>query len=155
MKSLIVILFLSLAFSIGHGQASAAPSPETVQKVVDHYLYGADDGPVLFRIQLCAKVDHRKGPEQFSCLVPASTPIKVNSQVFTVLSFLVPMNSKVSDVVLQYLWKDQIRNTHDLNLQPSLRYFTVTEETFSKPGTWEVRISKSGKVIGSTQIQVQ
>jgi len=146
------LLFLFLMAPLSH---SSVPSPEVVEQVVQHYLYGADQGPILFKMQFCSKIDVRPGQDQFSCLVPVSTPVPLKTKVFTVISFLVPQNGKYPDVTLQYLLNGVVRNTHDLTLKPSLRYFTVTEETFGKPGKWEVRVSNGRKIIGSSQIQVQ
>ena len=132
-----------------------APSGESALKVIDYYYKGASQGPLLIKAELCSKLETEKGPNQYTCLEAAGSSAKKGAKISAILTFLVPADGSYDDVSVQFLNEGTVRSTKDIKLKGSFRYRTWVTEVLSKPGKWEVKVTRGGKDLHSDTITVQ
>jgi hypothetical protein len=135
--------------------AAEYPSAEAAQSVLNYYFNGTQMGPLLVKAESCLKVEMTKGPQQYTCLEPIAESVKKGSRVTAVLTFMTPNNTSFDDVSVQILHEGTVRSTKDYQIPASLRYRVLATDTFTKPGKWEIKVSRAGTELKSLSYNVQ
>jgi len=151
------VTFGSVALAQEETAAAAAmkvPSSEEAKAVVEYYLKGQGQGPVLLEARLCTEVA-KSGEEKNECIaeVPAEG-IKANSRVMLWQAYLVPQGDTVEDLMVQVKQGDIVRETKDVKVTGSLRNRTWPSVRLSKPGEWTVTILRGDQVLKSIAVKV-
>ena len=145
MRSTLIVASLTLALP---ALAQTAPTAEEINKVMDYYKNGQDQGPILLEAVLCGKVD-RKTKE---CQDPVGQSVAAKSKVELKMRWFVPKEGKYDDIRIEWAHNGEIRRTSDLKLSGSMNYRTWKAKTLSKVGDWEVRIRRGDKMIKTLKV---
>ena len=133
------------------------PSSDEAFKVVSYYYDGKDSGPVLLKTMPCLKVDEGKTSKtRNECVKPIDSSVPKGSRVSLWSAWLVPVGGKYDDVSVQFLLDGVVRETRDLSLSTeSPRMRTWSTSTLSKPGKWEIKVTRAGKELSTSSITVE
>jgi hypothetical protein len=150
-------LFLVPAFLLSASPAfSAPPTPDEVNRVLDYFNTGKDDGPILLELTPCLKVGKAPGEERMSCLEPVTGPVKKKAVLNAWTRWFVPKDGKYEDLSFQFLLGGEPRETKDLSLEKgsTTGNSAYKAATLSKAGEWEVKVRRGDKVLGSAKVTV-
>lgn len=138
-------------------QAPAAPTPEEIRKVSAYLNDGKDAGPILIDLTPCLTVDVKKGsPTQNDCTAEVQGKVKKGNKVYAWMKWFVPKDGKYEDVTVQWLLDGNVRATQDVSLSIAsmgLRHYTA--QNAAKEGSWEIKVSRGGKELGSAKFEVE
>ena len=140
------------------------PSAYEAKKVIDYYYSGRSQGPLLVDLKACLKVDIAKGSPTFlECTDPVKGPVKKGSLVHLWALLMVPDPGVSADggtpaeeeVTLQFLQGTEVKMSLALTARPGLRDRIERARALNKPGQWELRLLRAGKVLGSVSVTVE
>jgi hypothetical protein len=156
-----VLLVASVAFGeeAAPPAAPAQPPPpaDEIKRVLDYYYNGKDRGPALVELKACLKVDSSGGnaPTKNECLEPVTGPVKKDTPVNAWTMWYLPEGANYENVVVQFLFGNDVRSTVDLKLNTPGRTRTWRYTTASKKGKWTIKIKDGDKELGSTSFTVE
>lgn len=154
MKNLSGMLIASFLLSTGAAFA-APPTGEEINKVMDYYQNGKDQGPVLLEFVPCLKVGKKPGEDRSSCVEQVSGPVKKKTLVNAWMRWMVPKGGKYEDLSVVFVLNGEPRETKDLTLETeSTSYGAYKSVTMSKAGEWEIRVRRGDQVLQSAKVTV-
>jgi hypothetical protein len=132
----------------------AAPTPEQVKEVFDHFWAGQGKGAILADAVLCKNVQqNKKDPKFLECIEPAGEAVSKGDSLHVYVTFLIPNGDKIESVTVQAVHEGQVRETHDLALKGDfIRTRTWTTFKVSKPGKWEFRVQDGDKTLKTLSV---
>jgi hypothetical protein len=135
-------------------EAAKVPTSEEARRVVEYYLKGQGQGPVLLDARLCAEVA-KEGEDKFECIeeVPAEG-VKANSRVLVWQAYLLPQGDSVEDIMVQVKHGEVVRETKDVKVSGGLRNRSWPNVRLNKAGDWTITILRGDQVLKQFDVKV-
>jgi hypothetical protein len=132
-----------------------APSAAEIKRVTDYYVHGVEGGPVLLDFQLCTKVSKGADNKLF-CESEFGATTKKGAAVSAFLRFFAPKGGKYEDVRVKFVHNGELRKMDDITVTESWTgSSTYKTAALSKPGAWEIQVTRGDVVLASKTIQVE
>ncbi|HSP78472.1 MAG TPA: hypothetical protein VLQ93_08080 [Myxococcaceae bacterium] len=134
--------------------AAQVPTSEEAKRVVEYYLKGQGQGPVLLDAKLCAEVS-KSGENKFECIeeVPAEG-VKANSRVTVWQAYMLPQGDTVEDIMVQVKHGEIVRETKDVKVTGGLRTRSWPSVRLNKSGDWSITILRGEQVLKKFDVKV-
>lgn len=137
----------------------AKPSADEVNKVVDFYNNGKDEGIVLGDIKLCEGIG-KDGAAKNECeneIDPAS--LKAGQSVMVWMNFMVPMGVQEQEIMLQFNHQGVTREVEKVTVSSAMRYRVWRKVKFDRAGDWKANIihdnGQTSEVLRELKLTVQ
>jgi hypothetical protein len=165
MKKMMTTMMIAMTCATSAFAQEAAPAPalptppqpsaDEIRRVTQYYLNGVAGGPVLLDFLLCTKVV--KGADsKLICESEYGATAKKGDAVSAFLRFFAPKGGKYEDLRVKFVHNGELRKMDDLTVTESwtgsATYKTVS---LSKPGSWEIQVTRGDVVLGSKTLTVQ
>jgi hypothetical protein len=156
MKKLMMLGLLLLSSSTLRAEdAPPAPSADEIRRVVEYYLHGTPQGPVLMELVACAKTG-RTAEGKLVCEEKLGDTVKKGDAIIAYVKFFVPKGAKYDDLKVRFLHNGETRTTSDFTLSESWTgYSNFKQTTASKPGTWEMQVLRGDTLLAKTSVTAE
>ena len=135
-QSRVLILMAVMLVSAASLLAQNKPGAREARDVIDYYLLGQGQGPILMDSHFCHTVVDNECGDQ----VAADQLVK--GEGYNVwFRFLVPQGEEVSGIKVEFLHAGEARLTRELSASGSIRYRTWRFIRLPEAGEWQMRVS--------------
>lgn len=136
-KIILLICSIMMPYSI---YAADIPSSAEAKKVLDYYYKGQGQGVVLAASMLCSEIE-KEGDNKNNCVdeVNPST-LQTGQKLNLWMAFLVPNGDPAQNIIIQFEHNGIARMVKNVKVSGSIRYRTWRKVSFSKTGSWTVKI---------------
>ena len=135
--------------------APTAPTSDEIKRVNAYYLYGQTGGPVLIDFIACKKTG-KTAEGKLTCDERLGDKAKKGDPLIAFVKFFVPKGADYKDLSVRFLLNGEERSSSTFTLSESWTGYTnYKQTTASKPGTWEMQVTRNGAVLASAKVVVE
>ncbi len=129
-------LTLALLLACATAFAQNKPSAEDARNVIDYYLLGQGQGPILMDARFC----HNVVENECADLVAPDALIK--GEAYNVwFRFLVPQGEEVNGIQVEFIHDGVTQISKELSASGSIRYRTWRFVRLEQEGDWRMKVS--------------